>query len=83
MSPEIVIAEVLEALEARIDAFSVGGESTVEELRQYDALLGKLLRLGQEEGFARGINRSGSLLLQSTEGVVKEVNGGHVVVVTG
>jgi BirA family biotin operon repressor/biotin-[acetyl-CoA-carboxylase] ligase len=83
LSPEIVIAEVLEALEARIDAFSVGGESTVEELRQYDALLGKLLRVGQEEGFARGINRSGSLLLQSTEGVVKEVHGGHVVVVTG
>jgi BirA family biotin operon repressor/biotin-[acetyl-CoA-carboxylase] ligase len=83
LPPEIVIAEVLEALEARIDAFSAGGESTVEELRQYDALVGKRVRVGQEEGLARGINRSGSLLLQSTQGVVKEVQGGHVEVLSG
>jgi BirA family biotin operon repressor/biotin-[acetyl-CoA-carboxylase] ligase len=83
LPPEIVVAGVLGALEARIDAFAVGGERTVEELRQYDALIGKRVRVGHEEGFAVGINRSGSLLLESTHGVVKEVHGGHVEVVTG
>lgn len=80
---EIVIAEVLAQLEARVDAFSAGGESTVEELRQYDALVGKRVRVGKEEGVACGINRSGSLLLQSSQGVVKEVQGGHVQVLSG
>jgi BirA family biotin operon repressor/biotin-[acetyl-CoA-carboxylase] ligase len=83
LAPEIVIADVLAALETRIDDFAVGGESTVAELRHYDALLGQRVRVGEDEGFARGINRSGSLLLQSTQGFVKEVQGGHVELVTG
>jgi BirA family biotin operon repressor/biotin-[acetyl-CoA-carboxylase] ligase len=83
LPPEIVIADVLKALENRIVAFAAGGETTVEEFRQYDALVGRRVRVGQEEGLACGINRSGSLLLQSTQGAIKEVQAGHVQVIAG
>lgn len=83
LAPEIVVADVLEALETHVDAFAAGGETTVEEFRQYDALVGQRVRVGPDEGVARGINRSGSLLLQSTQGVVKEVQSGHVEVISG
>ncbi|HEX6765648.1 MAG TPA: biotin--[acetyl-CoA-carboxylase] ligase [Polyangiaceae bacterium] len=76
--PEIRIVDILAALEPRIVQFAAGGESTVTELRRHDALLGRRVRIGLEEGIAAGINRSGSLLLQNEKGALKEVRSGHV-----
>jgi BirA family biotin operon repressor/biotin-[acetyl-CoA-carboxylase] ligase len=75
---EPLVADIFGALEPRLAEFSAGGESTVTELRKHDALLGRRVRVGAEEGVARGINRSGSLLLRNEKGALLEVNAGHV-----
>jgi BirA family biotin operon repressor/biotin-[acetyl-CoA-carboxylase] ligase len=75
---ESVIADVLAELEPRVDAFLGGGERTVSEFRRYDALAGRHVRVGNQEGVCAGINRSGSLLLKDENGVVSEVVAGHV-----
>jgi BirA family biotin operon repressor/biotin-[acetyl-CoA-carboxylase] ligase len=77
-SVEPLVADILSALEPRIAEFLAGGEGTVGELRTHDALLGRRVRVGAEAGIARGINRSGSLLLQNEKGAVLEVVSGHV-----
>jgi BirA family biotin operon repressor/biotin-[acetyl-CoA-carboxylase] ligase len=75
---ETFIADILTELEPRIEAFAVGGESTVEELRLHDVLYGRRVKVGEVVGIAAGINRSGSLLIRGANGAENEVNSGHV-----
>jgi BirA family biotin operon repressor/biotin-[acetyl-CoA-carboxylase] ligase len=77
-SEEAFVADILGELEPRIEAFLAGGESTVEELRLHDVLYGRRVKVGEVEGTALGINRSGSLLIRSANGAEKEVISGHV-----
>jgi BirA family biotin operon repressor/biotin-[acetyl-CoA-carboxylase] ligase len=80
---EQTIVDVLAELEPRVDAFLVGAESTVSEFQRYDALVGRTVTVGGLRGVCRGINRSGSLLLQDEKGALKEVTSGHVEVMSG
>ncbi len=75
---EAFVADILGELEPRVEAFSVGGESTVEELRLHDFLYGRRVKVGAVEGIAKGINRSGSLLIRGENGAENEVVSGHV-----
>ena len=75
---ERAILDVLAELDARVGSFLAGGEDTVSELRKNDALLGRRVRVGNLEGVAAGINRSGSLLLRDEKDALKEVHSGHV-----
>jgi BirA family transcriptional regulator, biotin operon repressor / biotin---[acetyl-CoA-carboxylase] ligase len=81
---ESLIADILTELAPRIEGFLAGGESTVTEFRLHDALIGRRVRIGSLEGVCRGINRSGSLLLQDEKAekdekaALKEVISGHV-----
>jgi BirA family biotin operon repressor/biotin-[acetyl-CoA-carboxylase] ligase len=72
------IADVLAALEPRVDAFLVGAERIVSEFREHDALLGRAVVVDGLKGVCRGINRSGSLLLEDEQGVLRDVISGHV-----
>jgi BirA family transcriptional regulator, biotin operon repressor / biotin---[acetyl-CoA-carboxylase] ligase len=75
---DTLVADVLAELEPRIELFLAGGESTVAELRAYDALVGRRVRVGAAVGVAEGINRSGSLLLRDEKGALDIVLAGHV-----
>lgn len=75
---ETFVADILGELEPRIEAFAVGGESTIEELRRHDILYGRRVKVGAVEGIAVGINRSGSLLIRGANGAETEVVSGHV-----
>jgi len=75
---DAMIADVLSELESRLEQFSVSGESTVEELRQHDAIFGRRVKVGAVEGICAGINRSGSLLIQDETGALQTVIAGHV-----
>jgi BirA family biotin operon repressor/biotin-[acetyl-CoA-carboxylase] ligase len=80
---ERCIADVLAELEPRIDAFVADGERTVSEFRRYDALVGRRVKVGNLSGVCRGINRTGSLLLQNEQGALNEVIAGHVEMLSG
>jgi len=88
---ESLIADVLAELAPRIEGFLAGGERTVAEFRLHDALIGRRVRVGSLEGVCRGINRSGSLLLQEEKDekgeeaapTLREVVAGHVEVLLG
>jgi biotin-(acetyl-CoA carboxylase) ligase len=79
---ERAIGDVLAELEPRVDAFLGGVERIVSEFLRYDALAGRRVRVGNQEGVCAGINRSGSLLLKDENGVVSEVVAGHVEVLS-
>jgi BirA family biotin operon repressor/biotin-[acetyl-CoA-carboxylase] ligase len=78
-SREALLAEVLAGFERRFDAFARGGlSSLLSELRQHDALLGKMLAVGGVRGEGAGIGMDGALLIRDAAGVVHEVTSGTV-----
>jgi BirA family transcriptional regulator, biotin operon repressor / biotin---[acetyl-CoA-carboxylase] ligase len=78
LAAERAILDIVAELHTRLGCFLTGGDSTVAELRQNDALFGRRVRVGTLEGIASGINRSGSLLLRDEQGALNEVLSGHV-----
>lgn len=78
-SRETLLGDVLAGFEKRFDAFVRGGlSSLLPELRQHDALLGEMLRVGDVRGEGAGIGADGGLLIRDARGVVHEVTSGTV-----
>jgi BirA family biotin operon repressor/biotin-[acetyl-CoA-carboxylase] ligase len=78
-SREALLADVLAGFDKRFDAFARGGlSSLLSELRRHDALLGKMLKVGDVRGEGAGIGVDGGLLIRDAQGVIHEVTSGTV-----
>jgi BirA family biotin operon repressor/biotin-[acetyl-CoA-carboxylase] ligase len=78
-SREALLADVLAGFEKRFEAFAQNGlSSLLPELRQNDALLGKLLQVGDVRGEGAGIGAGGALLIRDAAGIVHEITSGTV-----
>jgi len=76
---EALLADILAGFERRFEAFARGGlASLLSELRQHDALLGKMLAVGDVRGEGAGIGVDGALLIRDARGIVHEVTSGTV-----
>ncbi len=74
-----VLGAVLERLDARLATFDEAGVAPmIEELRAYDVLRGRELRVGEVEGTGDGIDEAGRLLVRTESGEVVAVNAGEV-----
>lgn len=74
--PEVVLVEVLAALEKMLGVFLKQGFSPFEqELGGADYLKGKLLRVGRVEGKGAGFDAEGRLLVATPEGVLPVISG--------
>jgi BirA family transcriptional regulator, biotin operon repressor / biotin---[acetyl-CoA-carboxylase] ligase len=76
---EVLLVDVLGGLEARVARLEAAGVTGIsEELRQYDALMGRRLRIADQEGIGAGIDEAGHLLVRTDAGLVEAVSSGHV-----
>lgn len=66
LSRESLLADVLQAVDARVRAYEVDGlRGMLDELRGHDALWGCRVKVDGSTGTARGISEDGALLLQA------------------
>jgi BirA family biotin operon repressor/biotin-[acetyl-CoA-carboxylase] ligase len=78
---EELLASVLKELDVRLRGLGskqIPLSSLVEELRAFDALRGKRIRVGELEGTALGIDAFGNLELLDAARVTHKVTSGHV-----
>ena len=77
---EQLLVDILMALERRTEMYEQHGLAAIlEDLRRYDAIGGKLVRIGEKTGVARGITDQGALLLdQGNPGGLVELTSGLV-----
>ncbi|HEY5956866.1 MAG TPA: hypothetical protein VIV60_09950, partial [Polyangiaceae bacterium] len=75
---EVLLADVLASLERYTARYELAGLAGIlDELRQYDAIAGQRVRVGERLGTAIGISDQGALLLDQGAplGVVELTNG--------
>jgi BirA family biotin operon repressor/biotin-[acetyl-CoA-carboxylase] ligase len=76
---EVLLADVLQALEERTKRLLTGGVGALSlELARNDALLGHKIRVDEQEGTAAGIDDQGRLLLCLTSKQIVAVSAGTV-----
>jgi BirA family biotin operon repressor/biotin-[acetyl-CoA-carboxylase] ligase len=76
---EVLLADVLEAIERRLEAHVARGLGPVlDELRAHDALLGRRVRSDEVRGQACGISDAGALLIRDDRGRVHALRSGSV-----
>jgi len=78
---EDLLAEVLRELDFRLRGLGrkeIPWSSLVDELRAFDALRGKRIRVGELEGTAVGVDAFGNLELLDAARVTHKVTSGHV-----
>lgn len=75
---EAVLAGVLASLELRLGTLSRAPDEIVAELRRYDGLNGRRVRVDGTDGIARGIDAEGRLTLQLCNGNLTEILSGHL-----
>lgn len=76
---ESLTIKILEQMEQKVSKLLTQGLSgLLEELREYDFLLGQLIRVGGKTGFARGIGSDGQLLLEDDAGKLHRIISGTV-----
>lgn len=76
---ESLLVDVLIQLERRSEEYVQSGlRSMLEELRRYDALDGRQVKVGDIEGTACGIGESGALLVRGFDGTLREARSGTV-----
>jgi len=73
---EAVLARVLASLEMRLGTLSRTPDEIVAELRRYDGLIGRRVRVDGTDGIARGIDSEGRLALQLCNGNLTEIHSG-------
>lgn len=79
LNREALLADVLEALEARLICLETRGLGGItDELRAYDALLGRQLTVDGRAGTGAGIDDAGRLLLRLEGGQAEPCVSGHV-----
>jgi len=76
---EALLQEILNALALRLDAFQQTGVAGIlDELNACDALRGQRVRVDAREGFGRGLDEQGRLLLEDQAGTVHAITAGTV-----
>lgn len=76
---EPLLVEILWELERRLEEYTGHGLSPMlGELRRYDALDGRQVRVGELEGTAAGIAEDGALVVRGFDGTVREARSGSV-----
>lgn len=79
---EPLLADLLGGFESRLERLEARGVAGLsDELRRYDALLGRRLRVGEHEGIGAGVDETGRLLLQTPSGATEAVASGHVTLI--
>jgi BirA family biotin operon repressor/biotin-[acetyl-CoA-carboxylase] ligase len=76
---ESLLVELLLQLERRVDEYKeLGLSGMLPELRRYDALDGRQVRVGEIEGTASGIAADGALVVRGFDGTLREARSGSV-----
>jgi BirA family biotin operon repressor/biotin-[acetyl-CoA-carboxylase] ligase len=76
---ESLLVDVLLELDRRVDEYAEHGLSRMlPELRRYDALDGRQVRVGEIEGTASGIGADGALVVRGFDGTLRQARSGTV-----
>lgn len=79
---EAVLVDLLAALEQRLAVHQRDGLAPVlDELRRFDALAGRRVRVDRVEGFAAGLAPDGALIVRGDDGGEARVTSGGVVLI--
>ncbi len=75
---EALLAQALRGLEMRLGCLSRAADEIVSELREYDGLIGRHVRVDGTDGIASGIGADGRLTLQLCNGDITQIHSGHL-----